>query len=99
MIQYAGRTTTVTDPQGKNTTKINLVTGSLGRTQDHTGYYINFKDDPFGPLLSVTDRLSNTLNTMTYDYGLPPFQRTANVADLGPPSSTHYALGALTPDS
>src|SRR5258708_1809499 len=96
MIQYAGRTTTVTDPQGKNTTKINLVTGSLGRTQHHTGYYINFKYDAFGSVLSVTDSLSNTLNTMTYDYGLRAFQRTSSDADLGSRSSTYDALGELT---
>jgi RHS repeat-associated protein len=96
IIGYAGRTTTVTDPQGKNTTKINLVTGSLGRTQDHTGYYINFKYDAFGSPLSVTDSLSNTLNTMTYDYGIQAFQRTSKDADLGPRSSTYDALGELT---
>jgi RHS repeat-associated protein len=92
---YQGRTTTVTDPQGKNTTKINLVTGSLARTQDHNGYNINFKYDAFGSVLSVTDSLSNTLNTMTYDYGLQAFQRTSNDADLGPRSSTYDALGEL----
>jgi RHS repeat-associated protein len=102
MIQYAGRTTTVTDPpttadpQGRITTKINLVTGSLARTQDHTGYYIGFKYDAFGSVLSVTDSLSNTLNTMTYDYGLQAFQRTSNDADLGARSSTYDALGELT---
>jgi RHS repeat-associated protein len=93
---YQGRTTTVTDPQGKNTTKINLVTGSLARTQDHTGFYINFKYDAFGSVLSVTDSLSNTLNTMTYDYGVQAFQRTSNDADLGARSNTYDALGEVT---
>jgi RHS repeat-associated protein len=96
LIEYAGRTTTVTDPQGKKTTKINLVTGSLARTQDHTGYYIGFKYDAFGSVLSVTDSLSNTLNTMTYDYGLQAFQRSSNDADLGPRSATYDALGEVT---
>jgi RHS repeat-associated protein len=96
LIQHVGRTTTVTDPQGKNTTKINLVTGSLARTQDHTGYYVNFHYDAFGSLLSVTDSVPNTLNTMTYDYGLRAFQRTSNEADLGPRSSTYDALGEVT---
>ncbi|HWG70122.1 MAG TPA: hypothetical protein VN692_11965 [Steroidobacteraceae bacterium] len=95
-IQYTGRTTTVTDPQGKNTTKINLVTGSLARTQDHNGYNVNFNYDAFGSLLSVKDSLSNTLNTMTYDYGLQAFQRSSNDADLGPRSNTYDALGELT---
>lgn len=101
-IQYAGRTTTVTDPpttadpQGRITTRINLVTGRLARTQDHTGYYINFNYDAFGSLLSVKDSLSNTLNTMTYDYGLQAFLRTSNDTDLGPRSNTYDALGELT---
>jgi len=33
MIQYSGRTTTITDPQGKVTTNITKVTGSVGRTE------------------------------------------------------------------
>lgn len=92
---YQGRTTTVTDPQGKNTTTINLVTGSVARTQDHTGYYINYTYDAFGSVLSVIDSLSNTLNTMTYDYGVQAFQRTSNDADLGSRLSTYDALGEL----
>jgi len=93
---YQGRTSTVTDPQIKVTTQISKVTGSLGRIKDHNGYYINFNHDAFGSVLSVTDSLSNTLNTMTYDYGLQAFQRTSNDADLGPRSATYDALGEVT---
>ncbi len=95
MIQYAGRTTTVTDAQGKNSIKVNLVTGSPARTQDDNGYYINFNYDAFGSLLSVKDSLSNTLNTMTYDYGLEAFQRSSGDTDLGPRANTYDALGEL----
>jgi RHS repeat-associated protein len=95
-LQYAGRTTVVTDPQGKNTTTINLVTGPLSRTQDNNGYYVNFGYDAFGSLLTVTDSLSNALNTMTYDYGVQAFQRTSMDADLGSRSYTYDALGEIT---
>jgi len=95
-IQYAGRTMTATDPQGKNTIRINLVTGSLARTQDDNGYNVNFNYDAFGSLLSVKDSLSNTLNTMTYDYGLRAFQRSSNDTDLGARAYIYDALGELT---
>jgi RHS repeat-associated protein len=79
---YLGRTTTVTDPQGKQTTKITKVTGSLGRSQDHNGYYQTFNHDAFGNVLSVADSLSNTLFTATYDYGIGAFQRDATDMDV-----------------
>jgi RHS repeat-associated protein len=95
-IQYAGRTTTTTDPQSKVTTQITKVTGAVGRTKDHNGYFVNFNHDAFGALLSVTDSLSNTLRTMTYDYGLQAFQRTLTDIDLGSRSYTVDALGEVT---
>jgi RHS repeat-associated protein len=95
-IQYAGRATTTTDPQGKQSIKINMVSGSLGRSQDHDGHYQSFVYDAFGSLLSVTDNLSNALFSATYDYGIDAFQRTVTDADLGARSNTYNALGELT---
>jgi RHS repeat-associated protein len=92
---YAGRTTTVTDPQGKQSVKITTVAGTLGRSQDHNGYYQNFVYDAFGSLLSVTDSLFNALMSATYDYGVRPFQRTLTDTDLGSRSMTYNALGEL----
>jgi RHS repeat-associated protein len=101
-IAYNGRTIaetdppTTADPQGRITTKTSLVNGRLARTQDQTGYYINLGYDAYGSLLSVSDSLSNKLNSMTYDYGPQPLQRTSSDADLGPRSYTYDALGELT---
>ncbi|MGH3803309.1 MAG: hypothetical protein ACRDTD_24900, partial [Pseudonocardiaceae bacterium] len=95
-IAYAGRATTVTDPQGKQSVKITTVAGSLGRSQDHNNYYQNFSYDAFGSLLAVTDSLSNPLFSATYDYGIGAFQRTMTDADLGARSSTYNALGEVT---
>jgi RHS repeat-associated protein len=103
-IQYAGRTTMVTDPpttadpQGMVTTKMSLVTGSLARSQDYTGYYQTFSYDAFGSLLSVVDNASpaNTLFTAAYRYGIGAFQVTSLDADLGAQSNTYDALGELT---
>jgi RHS repeat-associated protein len=95
-IQYSGRTTTTTDPQGKVTTNITKVTGSVGRTKDHNGYYVNFNHDAFGSVLSVTDSLSNTLRTMTYAYGLQAFRTSLADMDLGTRSYTPDALGEVT---
>ncbi len=93
---YLGRTATVTDPQAKVATKIAKVTGSLGRSQDHNGYYQSFAHDAFGSLLSVTDSLSNALFSATYDYGLAAFQRTTSDMDLGARSYNYNALGEIT---
>jgi YD repeat-containing protein len=95
-IQYAGRTITVTDPQGKNTIKVKLVTGSMARSQDHTGYYQNFTYDAFGSLLKVVDSASNTLITSVYKYGIDAFQTSTTDTDLGAHSNTFDALGEIT---
>jgi RHS repeat-associated protein len=96
-IQYSGRSTIVTDPQGKVTTKITKVTGSVGRTKDNNGYYINFNHDAWGSVLSVTDSLSNPLRTMTpYAYGIAAFKTSMTDMDLGSRSYTHDALGEVT---
>lgn len=94
-IAYSGRTIRVTDPQGTVTTKISTVVGSLGRSQDHNGYYQSFSYDAVGSLLSVSDSLSNTLFTATYDYGIAAFRRSVSDMDLGTRSNTYNALGEL----
>jgi YD repeat-containing protein len=88
----------VTDPQLKATTKINLVTRSLARSQDHNGYYQTFTNDAFGSLLSVIDNASpsNALFSATYQYGIGAFQVTSTDSDLGARSNTYDALGELT---
>lgn len=93
---YQGRTTTVTDAKSNTYTRIALITGHLARTQDPSGYYINFTYDAFGSLLSTTDSQSNTLSTMTYGYGLGAFQQTLNDSDLGARTYTIDALGEVT---
>jgi RHS repeat-associated protein len=93
---YQGRTTTVTDPYGKVTTKITKVTGSLARSKDNNGYYVNFNHDAFGSVLSVTDSLSNTLRTQVYAYGIKPFRTSFSDMDLGSRSFTVDALGEIT---
>jgi YD repeat-containing protein len=94
---YRGRTTIVTDPQAKTTTQIAQVIGTLGRSQDHNGYYQDFGYDASGSLISVKDSASpaNTLFTATYDYGLQAFQRTANDMDRGAWSYGYDSLGEL----
>jgi RHS repeat-associated protein len=94
--QYLGRTTVVIDPQGKSRTTVTTVAGTLGRSQDHNGYYQNFSYDGFGSLLGITDSVANALFSATYDYGVEAFQRTAVDMDLGARSYTYNALGELT---
>jgi YD repeat-containing protein len=93
--QYQGRTTVVTDAEGKTTTKITDVNGWLRRSQDMNGYYQNFGYDAFGSLKSVTDSQSNTLFQSTYAYGLQPFQTSTFDMDLGSWGYTPNALGEV----
>ena len=95
-MQYAGRFVTTTDPQLKQSTKLISVAGTMLRSQDHNGYYQDFTYDPFGSLLSVTDSLSSSLFSATYDYGIDAFQRTSTDTDLGARSNNYNALGELT---
>jgi RHS repeat-associated protein len=101
---YSGRTTTVTDPpttaapSGRVTTKITLPSGLLARTQDNSGYNINFTFDAFGSLLSAIDSSAPavTLYQAAYGYGTQAFQTSFTDADLGNWTKTYDALGELT---
>jgi len=95
-VQYAGRTVTETDPEGKQSIKVMTVAGTLGRSQDQNGYYQAFSYDGFGSLLSVTDSLSNPLFSASYHYGLQAFQETVTDMDMGGRTNTFDALGELT---
>ena len=102
-ISYAGRTTTVTDALNHATTKITLPNGALARSQSANGYYQKFVYDVFGSLLNVSDSLSNTLFTATYDYGIDAFQTNATDMDLDKSAAAGQhrqyifdALGELT---
>lgn len=102
-IQYAGRTAITTDPQGKRSTKIMTVAGTMGRSKDHDGYYQSFGYDGFGSLVAVTDSLGNSLFSAAYAYGIGAFQTDATDADLDISTASgqhrHYnydALGELT---
>jgi RHS repeat-associated protein len=94
---YAGRTLTVTDPQLKVTKTISHVTGDVGRTIDHNGYYVDTNRDSFGSVLSMKDSLSNTLwQTPSYNYGIAPFLTSSVDMDLGSWSYTVDPLGEVT---
>ena len=94
---YQGRTTVTADPQSKSSSKVTQVTGNLGRSQDHNGYFQDFAYDAFGSLLSVKDSSApvNTLFSATYDYGIAALQRTVNDIDRGNWTYSYDALGEL----
>jgi YD repeat-containing protein len=98
-IQYAGRTTTVTDAQSKVTAQVNHVVGYLGESIDANGYAVTFYYDGFGSLLSVFDNAQPTNEQLfgaTYNYGLEPFQVYATYIDSGEWDYVYDALGELT---
>ncbi|MDP9008029.1 MAG: FG-GAP-like repeat-containing protein [Pseudomonadota bacterium] len=102
---YSGLTTTVTDPpttaapSGRVTTKITLPSGLLARTQDNSGYNINFTYDAFGSLLSAVDSSAPAIalfQAAPYAYGIKAFQTSSTDADLGKWTRVYDALGELT---
>jgi RHS repeat-associated protein len=97
VITYLGLTTTVTDPYGKQTTKIVDPNGWLRRSSDHNGYYQNFGYDAFGSLTSVVDSSSpaNALFSASYVYGVDAFQTATADMDRGTWGYTPNALGEV----
>lgn len=93
---YAGRTTTVTDPYSNARTIIKDVNGWLRETKDSYGYTVALAYDAAGAKTKVTDSLSNTLWSGTYNYGLAAFLAGATDMDMGAWSFTRDALGEKT---
>jgi RHS repeat-associated protein len=92
---YAGRTTTITDPQGRTTTKIADPTGVMRVSTDANNYSQYFAYDAGGSLTAVSDSENRSLFTATYDYGIKAFQKTAWDPDLGSRTQTYNSLGEL----
>ncbi len=92
---YAGRTTAVTDPQGRETKKISDPTGVMRVSTDANNYSQYFTYDAGGSLTSVTDSGGRSLFSASYEYGISAFQTTASDPDLGPRTQTYDSLGQL----
>jgi len=93
---YAGRTTTVTDPLTNARVAVSDVNGWLRQTKDPMGYIVSMAYDAAGNKTGVSDSLSNTLWSGTYNYGIKAFLATANDNDMGAWSFTNDALGEKT---
>ena len=93
---YAGRTTTITDPQSHAKTLIKDVNGWLRQTKDPMGYNVTLAYDAAGAKTSVKDSLSNTLWSGTYNYGISAFLTSTTDMDEGSWSYTRDALGEKT---
>jgi RHS repeat-associated protein len=94
--QYAGRTTTVTDPYSHAQTTVTDVNGWLRQTKDPYAYTVTLGYDAAGNNTAATDSLSSALWSGTYNYGIAPFLATASDMDLGAWSYTVDALGEVT---
>ncbi len=90
---YEGLTTRIVDPLSKQSTKIANVLNGLARSIDHAGYYQTFDVDGFGNTVRVTDSLTNTLQSITYNVrGMKTAQTDM---DLGSWTFTPNALGEV----
>lgn len=96
-VSYEGLTTTITDPEGKKSTKVMDALGRVFRSIDDIGHYQQFDYDAFGSVLEVTDSasLSSPLLKASYDYGIRAFRRTSNDMDMGNWTYTPNALGEV----
>jgi RHS repeat-associated protein len=93
---YAGRTTTVTDPQSNARITVTDVNGWLRQTKDPMGYTVTLAYDSSGSKTKATDSLGNTLWTGTYNYGLAAYLASATDMDMGSWGFTVDALGEKT---
>jgi RHS repeat-associated protein len=93
---YAGDTTTVTDPYDNSRTLIKDVNGWLRQTKDAMGYAVILGYDAAGAKSSVTDSLGNSLWSGTYAYGIAPFLVGERDIDMGAWGYTVDALGERT---
>jgi YD repeat-containing protein len=94
--QYAGDTTTITDPQNNARTFIKDPNGWLRQSKDDYGYSVTLGYDAAGSHTSTTDSLSNTLWSGTYSYGIRPFLLGFTDMDRGSWGLTFDALGERT---
>ncbi len=91
---YAGRQTTVSDPNGHTTNTIADVNGWLRRATDGLGFYVTRTYDSAGSLNGITDSVGNTLlKNVTVVYGIKPFITAATDADRGAWTYTVDSLG------
>jgi RHS repeat-associated protein len=93
---YAGRTTTVTDPQSNARVTVTDVNGWLRQTKDPMGYSVTLAYDSAGSKTKVTDSLGNTLWSGTYNYGLGAYLASATDMDMSSWGFTIDALGEKT---
>jgi RHS repeat-associated protein len=94
--QYAGRTTTVIDPYSHGRVIVTDVNRWLRQTKDPYNYAVTLAYDAAGNKTAVTDSLSNSLWSETYNYGIAAFPKTTTDMDMGSWSYTYDALGERT---
>jgi RHS repeat-associated protein len=92
-IHFEGLTTRTVDALGKQSTKIGNVLGGLAKSIDHDGYAQLFDVDGFGNVVRVTDSLSNTLQSITYN--VQGVKTAQTDMDMGAWTYLPNALGEL----
>jgi len=93
---YAGRRTTITDPNGHAKTTITDVNGLLRQTLDANGYTVTLGYDAAGSKTATTDNQSRSLWSGTVLYGIGPFTVSTTDLALGGRTYTYDALGEIT---
>jgi RHS repeat-associated protein len=89
---YAKLVHTLTDANGKVTTKTMNALGQVVQVKDAANGITTYKFDPFGNLLETTDPASNKI-VSTFD--IRGFKRTTSDPDMGSWTYTPNALGEL----
>jgi RHS repeat-associated protein len=92
-IAYAGLKTTITDPLGKLSVRVEDGRGRLARSADDAGYAQTFDYDAFGNPVRVSDG-TNVLQSATFN--VRGLRETATDADLGAWQHGYNAFGEPT---
>jgi RHS repeat-associated protein len=90
---YEGLTTRSVDPLNKQATHVANALGGMARSIDHDGYSQTFSYDAFGNVVQVTDSLSNTLQSNTFN--IRGVRTGQTDMDAGTWSFTPNALGEI----
>ncbi len=94
-VYYEGLTRRHVDAQGRQSSVVSDVYGSLVRSIDHLGYFVTTDRDAFGSMRQVIDSGSVILDQASVEYGIGPFQVSRNEANRGAWSYSYNGHGEL----
>jgi len=92
---YLGRTQTITDPNGRITTRVINPDSTVRQITDGNSYAMNFTYDANGTVTRIVDSNGVTRYSAQVSYGTQPFTVDSTDVALGHSTHTYNAMGEL----